>query len=471
MSIDWSSEWLHHVPYFLVHISKAAGSTICETLQKLGIDTPSDNCNFKPHGVPIGVQKDPGSITCNQMRREAFSKVFFANEAPLSGHVVNEKMDDRPSAPSNRKHGHVLSHHPHMFDMDNFKMIQGLPYLCPEFQYILPLRQPLERIFSWLRQMNLRLTFPYAFLVHREGNWTQYHDKECQDNTIHFTYPNSLNVSRTFTRMTYAKDMKGFISELFYPYTNATVYVQKISGLYKLTHFDNGNNNDNRYDRCDTWHLTRYVDNIWLYPFKETVFNSRFLWKSMESTHPRMNLHHIRGYCNNIYTRWLGFEHSTDDIIFDTILSDANDEYDLQMYRNAIHTLLKVNHVLPFGKETKGVGHPIWDVLLQWIRIFAQTTYRHTHSSDEHRTTKMKLFRNPYLTNSSKVIKWLHSRDSSDDTTFSTDEIMKYVTSDEWALLKRFNYFDMKLYHLSKRIADIDVFFYEYVGLISLAFH
>eukprot|EP01083_Nonionella_stella_P186876 685409_1 len=133
--------------YFNIHLSKSAGTTICATFRTNGAMVSKSNCNVKPYtgAMFIPRNKDKGPQSCGFMTRLAKRHGYklIASEGPMHG---------------NNRHLH--------------------PELCDSFIYILPFRNPLERLLSALqmmyelrgRELNMVHVFPQLGTKDRDYN-------------------------------------------------------------------------------------------------------------------------------------------------------------------------------------------------------------------------------------------------------------------------------------------------------------
>eukprot|EP01084_Bolivina_argentea_P144514 253528_1 len=121
--------------WYLIHVSKSAGTSICQTQRTIGYKQLKDlgtNCNIPGHGVPMK-NEDIGDLSCSELEyiRETENIEFMASERPMTGYTISNK-----------------------------------PTLCNKYHYILPIRDPLRRIASTLSEYNtVRQYFPFQILI------------------------------------------------------------------------------------------------------------------------------------------------------------------------------------------------------------------------------------------------------------------------------------------------------------------
>ena len=82
--------------WFLIHLSKSAGSTICGTQKHMGYRqlpaTSHSNCNIAGHKTPLK-NMDQGPLSCAEIedrRRRAGNIEFLASERPITGKKVRD---------------------------------------------------------------------------------------------------------------------------------------------------------------------------------------------------------------------------------------------------------------------------------------------------------------------------------------------------------------------------------------------
>ena len=122
--------------YFLIHIMKNGGSTVCQTFNSLGY-----------------VTTNPLTRNCNIRRTQSAFKSWDFGPIPCSKYF-NRAKKNQLLAYERVMHGHGTS---------------NIPTLCQQFVYILPFRHPIRRMYSFLAQINAKeQRQPTDFIVKRE---------------------------------------------------------------------------------------------------------------------------------------------------------------------------------------------------------------------------------------------------------------------------------------------------------------
>jgi len=207
---------------------------------------------------------------------------------------------------------------------------------------------------------------------------------------------------------------------------------------------------DQSNEWAERWKLDHFKDVFHRY-LEKHEFDKKF-------KNDRASKMRLEGYMNNAVTRWIGYEWPKDSkmnhkIKFSRIMRKRKDgnagvnapiremngiRNDIHFY-NAIQFLLQTDYVFSVSSlfESKENSKMIWNKLLKDI-------CKHFGLSED------KYFR-----------AWLHERDQ----TLNRKNLISYLSRKDIGTLHKYNYFDFKLYELSKYIAQSDLTFADIIGL------
>eukprot|EP01083_Nonionella_stella_P156919 508701_1 len=499
--------------WFLIHISKSAGSTVCATQKYVGYQQllySGTNCNIEFHGAPIK-NPDEGVFSCAQIEaiQRAGDTEFLSSERPMTGHGTSNK-----------------------------------PTLCDKYHYILPVRHPLSRVASTVNEYRLdKLYFPFEILIRKEGNVTLYFQK----NNIRYTRPRRKRGSRRYKRVRKRHSRKlnaqlllksshascpetvvTIDTETFYaPLNDQEDFMDFVSHLFENEKETDDmeekkwQNNFRCQQRTNLDHKEqtryRYDDMTYLTYLGE---DKKYAIKTTEGFKHRSNVALMRGYCSNINTRWIGYQRKEGGNASYDAIFEKSYNINVTHWVNAVEFMMRTDYVMPFESKFE---HDIWKFTLKDLWDFVPSGYRDNsdmrrrlrgrlgnkaHQETVHRARAIRKIRNSIkedesaakanrhrkiytlrhgrshqlheglrykrksmimngkFRNPGSMTEWAHSHVASDSRYHvSTQTIMSVWTDEEKEFIMRKNLLDVQLFKMAMWIAQVDVTFYEDVDI------
>ena len=176
--------------FYNIHVSKAMGSSICHTFKNLHLRTinSAHNCNYFPKGGTPNKAKG-WYASCqeleNMVRKNKYD--LIASEGPL-GSQSQSKDTDSDSDPDAQK----------------------IAAICDNFDYMLPFRNPIERMFSHYNQWTKHTGSPLYVKDRKYNTNTKFNQKK---GTSAF---NKIEINGIkYHGWHQNEDLKGFISNIF----------------------------------------------------------------------------------------------------------------------------------------------------------------------------------------------------------------------------------------------------------------
>ncbi|ETO22130.1 hypothetical protein RFI_15072 [Reticulomyxa filosa] len=368
--------------YFLIHVSKTAGTSICTTMQALGLRVPDSNCNINVTKSPVW-NTDPGPWSCqyywNEMRQQDYAMI--AKESPLDSHGV----------------------------------MNVSPQLCPHLHYLFPLRNPYERVVSWLLELNLPWYYPLQILIRRDTmnqarDYTplsclsqsllfhprdthtnvifQDHEPIVNNRAIQFIYKiqarqaitawenpiKYANTTHFYTPLKTTADFRGLLTSILNHLPNKIkIQIQIIIFIKEIQQKPFVIPRKNNH--CLLPHKVKTYDfnDALLYYLDPSDPNQRFVFKMAAEDHRGRYLtpKFIEGHVSNLYTRWLGYVHVHHNQTYGSLYMDT-DKIDNAMFARAVRLLLQIDHVLPLGKDTVAIeDSPAWKHVFKTLKNIA----------------------------------------------------------------------------------------------------
>eukprot|EP01084_Bolivina_argentea_P012723 23829_1 len=354
--------------YFLIHIPKSGGTSVCETFNKLGFHTTNpetQNCNIRRTQSSFK-SWDWGILPCYKYFNKAISK---KDGNPLDLLAYERNM-----------HGHGIS---------------NIPNLCDEFIYILPFRHPLKRIYSWIDQtISKPHRQPTDFIIKRiilpnnttDNKIKKYIHKYIQNiqkiyyQNIVYDSPgictmkvfdvinNKTGQHMIYTPLYNVTDLNGFFRSL---YMNENKNINDIITKINLTakYWDIGGcaNGNNCY--CN-----RGAGIYKLYWFSQNKYNKygfkvAMNWSWSGQHIEAFNFDYMKGYITNIYTRIFGYNHTIDKkkITYDAFYAKNNEiDGSIDYFINSVNLIMGIDYILPFKSR---FNHSMWKYLFDIIII------------------------------------------------------------------------------------------------------
>ena len=443
-------KWYH------LHIHKSAGRTMQHTISKI----------FK---YPACKEGTSANLNCTYQYQRQNDCFYIEREAPMMTHS-NDNL-------------HVLN------DKDN---IYNKPSICHRFIYLLPFREPIERICSQSAHLNQRPAFFEMDNILRTSS--SYNDIHKNDN-IHnndgmitsliknVCYKKDIVINGVKYRLlTEGIDYRNFFKTLINSEINNEKYVklflnQTIKNYKYLQIRNNETSTASRYKlwQFDVPFCFRNKNNVHLFPIEyvDNLNESEFIyvvtkgWR-MKNGHNIENLRSISG--SNVYTSWLGFE----DKYYKQFSWIPNfiprSKINFNHFINAMWFILKIDYVLPFSTK-KGLNEnindkSIWNITLNDIYNYYLNVIKNKKNSNQEIWRMNNDFIYFYPTkyeikNERQKLKWINRWISMSDPyrRVMPTQICNSLLKDEKDLLYKWNKFDIKLYQIAKLIEKVDIDF------------
>eukprot|EP01084_Bolivina_argentea_P080215 145339_1 len=342
------------------------------------------------------------------------------------------------------------------------------PSLCNKFTYILPFREPLERICSQASQINKHPIFNNQNILR---TYTSYHKRHSNPNAYDANDPKRRNVyldrndfycynkNISVNGVNYRVLLEGIDYQNFYV---ELLQSEKEKEYMKLS--ENITSNEDVWTRIKktsimTENITSLkLDNCWSHPEQMRWTPVRYkgnINKLNESEFiivTRKNFVDIAWHrcisASNVYTSWLGYNYSH-NISNMAMISNFVARYKINEshFINAMNLIMQIDYVLPFESFENNKSlminsqHQIWQILLDDIYDFFNGT---VYGNKKNTTIWSKM-------NTSK-----YRREK-----VSSIDICSYLSINDRRILSKYNQFDFKLYQVSKLIEIADVIFYK----------
>ena len=315
--------------WHLIHLSKSAGSSICQTSKDIkyaDLDQRGNNCNIPFHSPPIKTA-DAGIFSCRQIEsiRQREGVEFVASERPMTGHTVSNK-----------------------------------PTHCNGFLYILPVRNPLKRIASTISEYNNIWYFPFQILTLYPNGHVGKGMMKGMDNPLKLRKRmKPLKCIRrliTIRNQTYGSlrtgdDYSDFLQRLFENEDEET----EVDVMW----YDNFRCQDESPLESEHEHLYRATDMTHIQWFGK---DKKFAIKTTEGFKDRSNISLLRGYCSNTLTRWIGYQNVNGSNATYSLLFEKSSKINITHWINAVDFMIMTDYILPFDSR---FDHRIWKFALQ----------------------------------------------------------------------------------------------------------
>ena len=317
--------------FFNIHVSKSMGSSICETSKRSGLKRiEGSNCHVRPQGHPPPFGHD-SKESCDFIKSNV-NKLhldIIAQENPLSGNL-DSKLN--------------------------------IPKLCDDFDYILALRNPIERLFSNFREY-CQLWFYPNELIHEIGNTQGLTLNKLQSEKKKKCASSMISLKgKTYGNWLTNTDTKGLITQLFA--NEAKYYSQEAKTIVDHSKFD-ATRCGKRPGSSNIGGTIKKTDDTVIFWYGGKEYGKFGLKTTLAMAKKGVNIRMYRGYSSNVYTRWLGFNYSTivdidsnngnsvnRDVPFAALMA-ATYAIDSNMFNNAINLMFNIKYVLPFTTQHK----------------------------------------------------------------------------------------------------------------------
>ena len=450
---DYRSIMKHQ--WFHIHISKAAGTTVRSTFNQIFnashstylLSSVNLKCTEQYKYAPnkyIYKQLSQQNKTSSDSQDIEFIKNKY-NHINITKYLYNYsiKLDAKPTYI--QREDPLLTSNDYYDLYPNERNYNG-PSLCNNFIYIMPFREPLERICSQSSQVNMhKKVLSTQNIWRRYNEWKLNRDKFAGDNItrdghLDECYKDNILINGVpYRLMTDSIDYNGYFA-------------------YLLTSEDSHNSKDfkeikseqdvferlilSAYDK--EYDANKFIlelpecfadrEGIRWFPVNYTgnIVDSEFIISS--NKYMVDVAWHRTKTGSNIYTSWLGYNYtkSNDDYVeFGNYV--PRDKINQTHLMNAVDIMMQIDYVLPFQKSHDQLRNNNygWSATLKDI-----TEY--------------------YGYNMTNNIFWLNSNESGGKYKIKSSDICESMSVEDHAILLKYNQLDLKLYEISKMIEQID---------------
>ena len=391
---------------------------------------------------------------------------------------------------------------------------------CEKFIYILPMREPIERIFSHCGQINQRPAF-FAMdnILRRKDSLIKNRlenenvDKKLDKKNITMKNLNMIESSSKWFQdnICYNKDIiingvayrlmmdgidyRGYFKSL---YDTEMDYFNSINCNINPNEYENGEivdkktfnsrvNDTSTIDHFDLYQfdvplcfINRY--DVELFPIDYQYINhlneSQFIYVVQKGYRLfRTNIEKLRTITgSNIYTSWFGYQSKYYKKYSWLPNYVSRSKITQKHLFNAINFFLKMDYILPFSTK-KHLNENTNDKLI-WNIALKDVYHHYLNTTDiisfekiwqiendfiHYQSYKNKLINK--LKNDAINIKWAERLISKSDPyrRVMPSDISQSISNDEKELLYKWNNFDLKLYQIAKLIEMVDLKFYNFV--------
>ena len=394
-----------YLPYF-IHLSKSGGRSVQATLTKL-----------LPKKLKHTFFSESQNLNCNQQYDQTSNTGYAIREDPLYGRGDNDE-----------------------------------PCLCDNFIYLMPIREPIERICSQTWQIlgtNLMDIDRQSLLIKYDNASDQFDNTEsnCMSqqiiiNNIPYKHISDLN------------EFKNIYVELLEPEIPFKVSsLEDVENRLKQTTFNGDELKDLWFDKKICSKLRLNSLKLQIIPFKvdhnkSTILQeSKFIYMTTRSDYIIDNSWVRTKMGSNMYTSWLGYNYSIDrinstpaPITFGNHVSRLDIKY--EHFINSMNIMLQIDYVIPM--ETKV------DLMLNKENEISTFAFQDV----EYHFWKIFGIDRKYL-NDWKVVH------SSSTSAISSSKICEAITERDKDLLLKYNQYDIALYKISKWIKLADETFFK----------
>eukprot|EP01083_Nonionella_stella_P096348 270814_1 len=335
------------------------------------------------------------------------------------------------------------------------------PSLCNKFIYILPFRQPLERICSQSSQINKHPIFnnqnilrTYASYQAVRANLSNIPSVYHFDKMDYLCYNKNISINGVDYRVLLEPiDYRHFYVEL--------LESERDAAYMELAHVKS---NQDVWDRIEkTSVMTENITSLnlsqcWKHPEQLRWTPVRYNGKASQLENSefiivtKKNAVDIAWHrcisASNVFTSWLGYNYSKEITNF-AMISNYVPRYSINEshFINAVDVMMQIDYVLPFESFTNNKSlminkeHQIWRIMLEHMYDYFNGSLDGTSKKD---------------------IRWSHLNPSSSSKgKIHAFDICEVMSEEDRQILDEYNQFDYKLYNISKQIEIADVMFYN----------
>lgn len=414
--------------FYHTHISKTAGTSILETFDKINKEKYNDTYTVLPSGkTPRGyftfedtIKPDLGAIiSCEWLLRQKRLKdnaIFMEKENPLNNHK-----------------------------------------LCPQFVNSIVIRSPIEQRISLL-------IFILAQEIRRNGKLLCKQNASIEDKARRPPKHWVSYKNKTYVGCDTMEYIDGFLTDLFQFYDDPQIEVERLKHHSSVELFSNyiirKHKNMNRSSIME-WIGDRDKNG-------EIIFEgSRYglwfnAWNYRMYPHSSLNVSQYQGWLNNIYVRWLGFNHTNNSINLDAIYRNGKYIND-KVLNEAKRILIQYDFILLFEKKNKVYLPNHGDnIIWKWLLFEFQRLIEYRSNKNHENKTKEITMKNM------EYKEYIHS--------MSYESVFRYkgrLKADEYRnliyangeidILNKYNKLDFELYEFAKSIHQCDKEFFQYL--------
>eukprot|EP01083_Nonionella_stella_P108014 313594_1 len=447
--------------WFHIHVSKAAGTTIRTTFHQIFQAQPYAGYLRTTQNLPCSVQYNylRNKVIARQLQ-QINQSIFIPNTDPSPKNKYNyvnisavnaDKFNIHPTYI--QREDPMLTAHDY-YDIHVDEATYNTPSLCNKFIYILPVREPMERICSQSSQANsLKKVMSHQNLWRRYSDWKRIREEfgnDTMDHNLSDCYKQNIRINGVEYRLvTQGIDYKGYYVDLLKSELSNTMNYAPLTSeedvMYQVkTHSYLMDDHDIHIEVPSCFNegrLIRFTPVYW----SEHVTDSEFMISTNKYMADMAWYRTKTG--SNIYVSWLGYNHSnrTDDYIEfgNYVPRHVIDESHLM---NAVDLMLKIDYVLPFETFTRqtedGIGfeHSIWNITFNHIKEY---------------------YYGKHAINSKTKFEWTQSNESDGKYKIRSRDICEWMSNKDRDILSTYNELDSAFYNVSKMIEKADVDFFS----------
>ena len=419
-------------PWFHIHVTKSAGTTVKRTF--------FDNFGQKALNNNYFLLRDH-NCTRQYESSEIINKVYFHRELPLF--TYNDYIPHENA--SNVYHG---------------------PSICNKMIYILPFREPLQRICSQASQINKHPILSNQNLFRTFKSWIKIPgNKELfsqqLQNPRNCEHKNVSISGVDYVILQNGRDYTDFFYELLssekdekYMKVMRSTPISEPNDIRKRIRLTSKLWNDKelklKWDNC--FRFKPRENMVWMpIRFEHDDKKSEFMLQTMKNMVDIS--YHRTVSASNVYVSWLGFNYSIMDF---SVLPNYVPRYTVNKTHllNAMDLMLRIDYVLPFENDMKiDKDNKVWEMALDEIYEYFMYDGKYKKKPRKKRNEMRWIGAN----NSGKKPGRIWSKD-----------ICRSLTERDMEWLLRFNKLDYELYRVAKSIALADLSFYGNYTKISL---
>ena len=416
--------------FYHTHISKSAGTSILETFEEINKERYGNRFSILPSGrTPRGyftfedtIKPDLGSIvSCEWIltqERVKNNAIYMEKENPLDNHK-----------------------------------------LCPQFVNSIVIRNPIEQRISLL-------IFILAKEIRRNGKLLCKQNESIEEVARrpprHWVIYNNI----TYVGCDTMEYIDGFLTDLFQFYDDPQVEIERLnhhSNVNLISDYIIRKHEKMNLSSIMEWIGHRQRDKDGNVVFEGSRYGLWFnQWNYRMEPHSSLNVSQYQGWLNNIYVRWLGFNHTNDTINLDAIYRNGKYIND-KVLNEAKRILIQYDFVLLFEKREKVYlpnrgENMIWKWLLFEFQRLIEYRYNDGNQTKVKEITMKNMLYKEYIHSMSYEAVFRHRG------RLKADEYRNLIRANgEIDILNKYNKLDFELYEFAKDIHKCDQEFLQYL--------